>query len=84
MSLSIKAVHSFKWSLIEKLGHKILSLIVLTIIARILTPEDFGIISMTAIFIALSTAIVDGGFSSAIIYKKNPSNLDLSTVFVSI
>jgi len=82
MSLSTKAVHSFKWSLVEKLGHKVLSLIVLTIIARILTPEDFGIISMTAIFIAISTTIVDGGFSSAIIYKKNPSELDLSTVFV--
>ncbi len=51
------------------------------ILARLLLPEDFGAIGMLAIFIAVSQVLIDGGFGSALIQKKNPSQTDYSTIF---
>ena len=49
--------------------------------ARILTPEEFGLIAMLTIFIAISQQFIDGGFSSALIRKKNVSYIDECTIF---
>lgn len=51
------------------------------ILARLLLPEDFGAIGMLAIFIAVSQVLIDGGFGSALVQKKNPSQTDYSTIF---
>lgn len=51
------------------------------VLAHILTPEDFGIIGMTAIFLTLSNSLVDSGFANALIRKKEVSRSDLDTVF---
>lgn len=49
--------------------------------ARILLPSDYGMIGMLAIFIALAQVLIDSGFSSALIQKKDRSEVDYSTVF---
>lgn len=59
----------------------ILQFTVNLILARLLLPEDFGAIGMLAIFIAVSQVLIDGGFGSALIQKKNPSQTDYSTIF---
>ena len=56
-------------------------MILTIILARLLSPSDYGIIAMLSIFIALSNAIIDSGFSNALIQKKDVSESDYSTVF---
>lgn len=49
--------------------------------ARILTPADYGLVGMLAIFLAISQSIIDSGFSQALIRKQDRSEIDNSTVF---
>ena len=49
--------------------------------ARILTPADYGLIGMIAIFLAVSQSLIDSGFSQALIRKQDRSEIDNSTVF---
>ena len=51
------------------------------VLARLLTPDDYGCIGMLMIFIALSNTFIDGGFGSALIQKKRPTQEDYSTIF---
>lgn len=51
------------------------------VLARLLTPSDFGVIGMLAIFVSISTTFIDGGFGSALIQKKEPTQSDYSTIF---
>lgn len=51
------------------------------ILARLLSPEDYGLAGMLAFFIAFYEMLVDSGFGVAIIQKKNPENIDYNTVF---
>ena len=51
------------------------------ILARLLLPEDYGLIGMITIFITISQALVEGGFSRALIQKKNADQIDYSTTF---
>ena len=53
------------------------------ILARLLLPSDFGLIGMLAIFIAISNVFIDGGFAKALIQKKECTDIDYSTAFVS-
>lgn len=51
------------------------------ILARLLTPDDYGLTGMLAIFLAFYEMLVDSGFGSALIQKKNPVHIDYNTVF---
>lgn len=51
------------------------------VLARLLTPDDYGVIAMLMIFISLASTVIDGGFGSALIQKKQPTNEDYSTIF---
>lgn len=80
-NLKQKAVSGVMWTSIQKfavLGVQFLSGIVL---ARLLTPEDYGYIGMLSIFMVVADTFVDGGFGSALIQKKRPTQIDYSTVF---
>ncbi len=59
----------------------VLQFVVNLILARLLMPSDYGAIGMLAIFIAVSSTLIDGGFGSALIQKKNPTQKDYSTIF---
>ena len=69
------------WKFGERLSSQLVSFAVSIIIARILDPSDYGLVAMTMVFISLSNVLIDGGFSSALIQKKNADRLDFSTVF---
>jgi O-antigen/teichoic acid export membrane protein len=49
--------------------------------ARILTPDDYGLVGMLAIFIAIAQSLIDSGFSQALIRKQDRTEIDNSTVF---
>ncbi len=69
------------WTGFERLATQAIQLIVGIIIARILSPEDYGIIGMLTIFIAVAQTFLDSGFANALIQKKNRTEIDYSTVF---
>ena len=80
-SLKHKTVSGVIWSAIERFSVQFVQLIVQILIARILTPEDFGVIGMLAIFLALAQSFIDSGFSNALIRKTDRTEVDHSTVF---
>lgn len=79
--IKTKAINGTFWSSIERFSTQIVQFVITIIMARILTPEDYGLIGMLAIFISLSQVFIDGGFSSALIQRKDRNDADFSTVF---
>ena len=80
-SLGHKASKGAVWASVDKFGTMGLQFAVNLILARILSPADFGMIGMLAIFIAVSQTLIDSGFASALIQKKTPTQTDFSTIF---
>ena len=81
-SLKNKAVHGAKWSFIDNISNSGVTFLVGLILARLLTPAEYGIMAMIAIFIAVSNSIVDSGFSNALIRKVRIEKVDYNTVFL--
>jgi O-antigen/teichoic acid export membrane protein len=69
------------WSFLIQGGTQVINFIVTVLLARLLLPEQFGLIGMIAVFIAISRALLDGGFISSLIRTKDVDNVDYSTVF---
>lgn len=80
-SISDKVVKGTIWSAFDRFGVMAIQFVVNLVLARLLTPDEFGAVGMLYIFIAVSQTFVDGGFGSALIQKKEPSNIDYSTIF---
>ena len=72
---------NLSWKFAERISSQMVSFVVSIVLARILAPSDYGAIAMVMIFVTLANVFVDGGFSSALIQKKNADKLDFSTVF---
>lgn len=70
------------WSFIDKGGARGSNFIIGILIARILTPADYGLIGMIMVFISISNLFIDSGISQALIQKKNRTSLDYSTAFI--
>lgn len=80
-NLKQKTVSGMLWSAVQKFGNMGISFVSNIVLARMLTPDDFGCIGLLAIFITVSNTFVDGGFGSALIQKKEPTQKDYSTIF---
>jgi O-antigen/teichoic acid export membrane protein len=76
-----RVISSFIYSSLDSLTSLGIQFIVGIILARILSPRDFGLIGMLSIFIAISQSIIDSGFTSALIRKNNCTQDDYSTIF---
>lgn len=76
-----KTIKGLFWGYLEKLGGEVVALIVSIVLARLLGPEAYGIIPLVTVFISILTVIVQGGFASALIQKKDADHKDFSTVF---
>lgn len=81
-SLKDKTISGLLWNIAEKSSCQLMTFIVGVILARLLSPSDYGLIAMTAVFVGISQVLVDSGFSSALIQKIDRTDLDYSTVFV--
>ena len=79
--LKHKAINGVIWTFIQRFMSIFIQFISNIVLARLLTPDDYGCIGMLSIFMLLSAAIIDGGFSSALIQKKRPTQEDYSTIF---
>lgn len=80
-TLKQKAIKGVAWSALERFSAQGVQFVLGLILARLLTPEDYGLIGMLAIFLAVSQTFIDSGFSSALIQKKGRDELDYSTTF---
>ena len=80
-TLKSKVTKGVMWTLMEKLSTQAVGFIVGMILARLLTPNDFGTVALTIIFFAVSGVLVDGGFGAALIQKKDADDLDFNSVF---
>ena len=80
--LKDKAVTGVIWTFIQRFMSIFIQFISNIVLARLLTPDDYGCIGMLTIFMLLSATIIDGGFSSALIQKKRPTQEDYSTIFL--
>ena len=68
------------WSYGERIMAQLVSLVVSIVLARLLEPENYGVISIVMIFITFCDAIVSGGFGNAIVQKKDADELDVNTM----
>lgn len=80
-NLKHKAVSSAVWTSFQKYTQMGVNFISGIILARLLTPFDYGCIGMLSIFMVLAEAFIDGGFGAALIQKKKPTQEDYSTIF---
>jgi O-antigen/teichoic acid export membrane protein len=81
MSLKQKTISSLIWSFIDTLSGQGIQFIAGIMLARILSPREFGLVGMISIFIAIPQSFINSGFSQALIRKKSCTQIDYSTVF---
>ena len=74
-------ISNFLWRFAERCAAQLVTLIVSIILARILTPSDFGTVSLVMVFTTIMQVFVDSGLGTALIQKKNADDLDFSSVF---
>ncbi len=79
--LKAKTTISLIWNGIDKVGYQVIAMLVGIITARLLTPTDFGYIAALAIFTAISNTLVESGFTSAMVRRKENSDSDYTTAF---
>ncbi|NDW12167.1 lipopolysaccharide biosynthesis protein [Bacteroides sp. 214] len=80
-SLKKKTAGALLWSLLDRAGQQVLFFAVGIFVANLLRVEDYSLIGMLAIFTAISTVLLDSGFSAALIQKKTPTETDYVSVF---
>ena len=76
-----KTISGVKWSAVERLSVQGVTFLMGLVLARLLTPGDFGIVGMLTIFLSISQTFIDSGFSNALIRKNDRTEEDCSTVF---
>lgn len=81
MSLRKKAFSGMIWSSIQQFGNQGIRFVVSIILARLLLPEEFGLIGMIAIFMAIGSELISSGLTSSLIRTDNPDQRDYSSVF---
>ena len=80
-SLQQKVFSGLFWKFGERIGAQLVSFIVRIVLARLLSPSDFGVIVLITVFIDIANVFVSSGFGSALIQKKEADQLDFSSVF---
>ena len=81
-SLKQKAVKGAGWSFADSIANQGISFLVGLVLARLITPEEYGLIGIIMIFVAVFDSIVNCGFSNALIRKKEVNDIDYHTVFI--
>ncbi|CAI3259397.1 lipopolysaccharide biosynthesis protein [Enterococcus cecorum] len=74
-------INNFIWRFAERCGAQLVTFIVSIVLARILTPEDYGVVALATVFTSILQVFVDSGLGTALIQKKNADDLDFSSVF---
>ena len=81
--LKDKTVKGVGWSVIDSVLGQGITFLVGLVLARLLSPSEYGLIGIVTIFITVFNAIIDSGFSQAVIRKKEADNTDYNTMFIT-
>lgn len=76
-----KVINGLIWTYAERMSAQLISLVVTIVLARVIEPEEYGIIAIVSIFIALADTFAISGLGNSLIQKKDADHLDFSTVF---
>lgn len=76
-----KIISSLIWKFLERSGTQVVQFIIQLILARLLIPEDYGVIAIVTVFIAIANVFVQTGFNTALIQKEEVDDIDYSSVF---
>ena len=74
-------ITNFIWRFTERCGAQLVSFIVSIVLARLLAPEDYGVIALVTVFTTILQVFIDSGLGTALIQKKDADDLDFSSVF---
>ena len=80
-SLKQKSVIGIAWNLGERFGIYLIKFVIGIILARLLTPDDFGLVGMIFVFFAVAEEFVKSGFGAAYVQKKEATDADANTIF---
>ena len=81
-SLKQKTVKGLGWSALDNAAQYGIQFVIGIVLARLLSPDDYGLLGLTGIFTVICTALVGGGFSNALIRKKDATDDDYNTAFI--
>lgn len=81
-SFRSKTLRGFKWSFLNKILFQFVSFILTIVLARLLSPDDFGLFAMITVFSSFGMLFKDFGFGHALIYNKDSSDIEFNSVFV--
>lgn len=79
-SLKTRTARTLKWNVVDRVSAQVLYAVTGIILANLLSQEDFGLVGAVLVFQAFASLLVDSGFSSALIQRKEPTRADYSTV----
>ena len=80
-NLKNETLRALFWSFIERFSHQILQFFFSIFLARLLLPEEFGLIAMITVFIVIGNSFINAGFGHALIQKTNADKIDESSIF---
>lgn len=80
-SLRSKSLRAVSWTLLEAVGLRGTQFIVTVVLARLLMPEEIGLIAILAVFMAVAQSLLDSGFGAALIQKRDATAVDQSSIF---
>lgn len=80
-SLKSKTFSNFVWRFAERILAQLISFVVSLVLARILSPDDYGTVALILVFTNIMQVFVDGGLANALIQKKDADDIDFSSVF---
>lgn len=81
-NLKERAVQGFTWKMGEKIGAQVIQFVLQIILARLLLPEEYGLVGLLTIFITISDVFILQSFTAALIQKKDADEADFSSVYV--
>ena len=82
-SLQNKAIVGMMWTALQRGGALLIGFVGNIVLARLLSPEDYGCIGLLLVFTSIADILIDGGLGSALIQKRELKDIDCSTIFVS-
>ena len=83
VTLKNKTISGIFWKFGERITAQLITFVVSIILARLIMPEDYGIIALVTVFITLANVFVTNGLGTSLVQKKDSDNEDFSTMFLA-
>lgn len=80
-SIKEKIVSGVFWRMLESIGVQGVNLLITIVLSRLLSPKDFGVVALVAVFISISEIVIRGGFETALVQKRDADSVDYNSVF---